>query len=208
MKMNDDKSYLYALGNKGVEATVNIVGSWIKERDEEKLHGVTIDKKLISKLMSAVFVKNKSETTCISAYIDYMEKPQLELTINIFTMSHFSYCPLVWMFHDRATNNKTNKVNERALRIMHKDSTSNFQELLSKSILVFVHQRNLQLLLTEIYKTVHNSNPTFMTQVFEEKDVPYNFRENNSLSLPKAKTILHGIDTIRYIRQSCGRQCN
>ena len=37
-----------------------------------------------------------------------------------------------------------------------------------------------------------------MTQVFEEKDVPYNLRENNSLTLPKAKTAVYGIDTIRY----------
>ena len=38
-----------------------------------------------------------------------------------------------------------------------------------------------------------------MTQVFEEKDVPYNARENNGLAMPKAKTTLYGIDTIRYI---------
>ena len=114
-----------------------------------------------------------------------MEKPQLELTITTFTMSHFSYCPLVWMFHDKASNNKINKIHERTLRIIHKDSTSNFQELLSKRNSVSVHQRNLQLLLTEIYETVHNLNlnPTFMTQVFEEKDVPYNFRENNSFAM-------------------------
>ena len=114
-------------------------------------------------------------------------------------MSHFSYCPLVWMFHDRASNNKINKIHERALRIIHKDSTSNFQELLNKSNSVSVHQRNLQLLLTEIYKTVHNLNPTFMTQVFEKKDVSYNLRESNSLTLPKANTTLYGIDTVRYI---------
>ena len=53
--------------------------------------------------------------------------------------------------------------------------------------------------LSLIYKTVHNLNPTFMTQVFEEKDVPYNLRESNSLTLPKAKTTLYGIDTVRYI---------
>ena len=92
------------------------------------------------------------------------------------------------MFHDRASTNKVNKIHERASKIIHKDSTSNFQELLSKSNSVSVHQRNLQLLLIEIYKTVHNLNPAFMTKVFEEKDVPYNFRENNSLALPKAKT--------------------
>ena len=49
MKMNDDKSHLLVLGNKDVEATVNISGSFMKESDEEKLLGVTIDKKLIFK---------------------------------------------------------------------------------------------------------------------------------------------------------------
>ena len=59
------------------------------------------------------------------------------------------------MFHDRKMNNKSNKIHERALRIIHKDSTSNFEELLIKSNSVSVHQRNLQLLLTEIYKTAY-----------------------------------------------------
>ena len=45
MKMNDDKSHLLALGNKNVEATLNISGSLVKESDEEKLLGATIDKK-------------------------------------------------------------------------------------------------------------------------------------------------------------------
>ena len=87
------------------------------------------------------------------------------------------------------------------------DSTSNFQELLNKSNSVSVHQKNLQLLLTEIYKTVHNLNPTFITQVFEEKDVLYNFRESNSFTLHKSKKTLHGIDTVRYIRKNYDRYC-
>ena len=116
-------------------------------------------------------------------------------------MSHFSYCPLVWMFHDRASSNKINKFHERALRIIHKDRTSNFQDLLDKSNSVSVHSRNLQLLPIEIYKTVNNLNPTFMTQVFVAKDVSYKFHENNSLALPKAKTTLYCIDTIRFIEQ-------
>lgn len=35
------------------------------------------------------------------------------------------------MFHDRVSNNKINKICERALRTMQKDSTSNFKDLLS-----------------------------------------------------------------------------
>ena len=46
MKMNGDKSHLLVLVIKSVEATVNISGASIKERDEEKLLEVTIDKKI------------------------------------------------------------------------------------------------------------------------------------------------------------------
>ena len=91
-----------------------------------------------------------------------MEKSKLELTITSLVISHFSYCPLVWMFHDRKSYNKRNKIHERALRIIHKDRTSNFEGLLIRGNSVSVHQRNFQLLLIEIYKTINNLNPPFM----------------------------------------------
>ena len=50
------------------------------------------------------------------------------------------------------TWSKSNKIHERALRIIHKDSMSNFEELLIKSNSVSVHQMNLQLFITEINK--------------------------------------------------------
>ena len=50
MKMNDDKSHLLVLENKSVEETVNVSGSLVNESDEEKLLGVTIDKKLNFKM--------------------------------------------------------------------------------------------------------------------------------------------------------------
>ena len=44
--MNEDKSHLLVFGNKDDDATVNISGSFIEESEEEKLLGVTLDKKL------------------------------------------------------------------------------------------------------------------------------------------------------------------
>ena len=130
----------------------------------------------------------------------YMEKSKLELTMTSFVMSHFSYCPLVWMFHDRKSYNKVNKIHERALRIIHKDSTSNFEGLLIKSNSVSVHQRNLQLLLIEIYRTINNLNPSFMAEAFFTNVVPYNFLHCTNL-LPKARTKMYGIDTVRFVGQ-------
>ena len=72
-----------------------------------------------------------------------------------FITSHFSYCPLVWMFHSRELNNKTNRIHERSLRLVYSDKTSTFQELLDKDKFVFVHNKYLQVLPTEFYKTVN-----------------------------------------------------
>ena len=33
-----------------------------------------------------------------------------------FTESQFGYCPLIWMFHSRGTNNKINHLHELSLR--------------------------------------------------------------------------------------------
>ena len=172
----------------------------IEESDEEKLLEVTLDKKPNFKTHVNNLCKKASQKLHALARVSrYMETPQLELTMTSFIMSHFSYWPLVWMFHDRKSINKINKIHERALRITHRDSTSNFEELLTKSNSVSIHQKNLQLLLTEIYKTVTNLNPSFMTEIFVTKDVPYVLRGGNNLVLPRDGTNLYGIYTIKFI---------
>ena len=39
------------------------------------------------------------------------------LLMKSFIESQFSYCPLLWMFHDRDLNNKINRLYERTLRM-------------------------------------------------------------------------------------------
>ena len=48
-----------------------------------------------------------------------MRFEQRKCIINSFIISHFSYCPLVWMFHSRRLNNRINHIHERALRIIY-----------------------------------------------------------------------------------------
>ena len=47
--------------------------------------------------------------------------------------SQFNYCPLVWMFCSRKSNNLVNKVQERILRLIYKDNENNFQTLLNEN---------------------------------------------------------------------------
>ena len=56
------------------------------------------------------------------------------------------------MFHSRQLNNRINKINERALRLAYKDNKLTFNDLLKLDNSVTIHQRNLKILATEIFK--------------------------------------------------------
>ena len=70
------------------------------------------------------------------------------------------------MFSSKEANNKIEKLHERALQIIHNDydSTSDYHDLRLKS--VTIHKRNVQFLMTEIFSTVHDTNPSFMKEIF------------------------------------------
>ena len=57
------------------------------------------------------------------------------------------------MSYDRTLNHRINHIHEGALRIAYKDYENDFGFLLEQSKLVPFDVRNLQLLMTEIYKT-------------------------------------------------------
>ena len=56
------------------------------------------------------------------------------------------------MFLNRTLNNRINGIHEQRLSILYRDDTSNFTKLLQKENAVTVHQINLQVLATEVYK--------------------------------------------------------
>ena len=84
------------------------------------------------------------------------------------------------MFHSRQLNNRINKIQERALRLVHKDNKLTFDDLLKLDNSVTIHQRNIQILVTEIFKVKNSSAPEIMTGVFEIKEPHYNFRSEAS----------------------------
>ena len=101
----------------------------------------------------------------ISQYIDIHKR---RMTMKAFIFSEFGYCPLVWMFHSRKLNSRVNKLHKRALRIVYQDYASSFTELLEKDNSTSIHNRNIQLLATELYKVKNELSPPFMNEIFVE----------------------------------------
>ena len=70
------------------------------------------------------------------------------------------------MFCSRKSSNLVNKVQERTLRLTYKDKQNDFQTLLKENNETSVHQRNLQILMTEIYIIKNNYAPPVMHHLF------------------------------------------
>ena len=86
-----------------------------------------------------------------------------------FIVSQLGYCPLVWMFHGRQLNNRINRIHDRALKIVYRDTKSSFNDLLIKEKAFTIHERNLQTLGIELYKVAYGISPKIMRWVFPTK---------------------------------------
>ena len=191
---------MLVFGDKTNNVSVTVGTSLIKESIEEKLLGVTIDKDLSFKnYLDSLCKKASQKLHALARMSNFMDTNRIVLTMNMFVQSQLSYCSLIWMFYDRRIINKVNKIHERALRIAYKDSHSYFESLLERNNYVYLHQRNLHLLLVEIFKTKENLNPSFMNDIFVERTENYNLRIANNLQLPKARTTTCGIESVSFL---------
>ena len=125
MKANSDKSHL--LLRSSTSSTANINGDIIKNSESEKLLGVTIDYKLnFEEHLTKVCDKASQKLNALARISSYMNINQRKRIMRAFISSQFGYCPLVWFFCSRKINNRMNRIQERALRIVCKDYVSTF----------------------------------------------------------------------------------
>ena len=120
--------------------------------------------------------------------------------MNAFFSSQFSYCPLTLMCHNRIINKKINRLHERCLRIIYGDKQSSFEELIEKDSFVSIHERNIQILATEMYKVSKGMSPPQITKFFERRNGhSYNSRLNAEFLQPFANSVYCGTESILYL---------
>ena len=108
MKANKDKWHLL-LSNKE-KVTMKIGETEIKSSNCEKLLRIKIDNNLaFNEHLNYIIDKASHKTNPLPRVAPYMNESKKCILMNSFSWSQFSYCPLVWMFHSRALNNKINR---------------------------------------------------------------------------------------------------
>ena len=99
------------------------------------------------------------------------------------------------MFHSRTLHERTDHIHERALKIVYKDFNSSFQELLIEDNSYDNHHRNLQKLVTELFKVKNGLSPELMNHVFEFIEKPYSLRTTSHSRSRKVRATKYGIET-------------
>ena len=87
---------------------------------------------------------------------------QRKFLLNVFITSQFFYAPFVWMFHSCKQRHHISRIHEKALRVVYKDYSSSFNELIERENPCKLHDRKLQKLVTEIFTVKINLAPEIM----------------------------------------------
>ena len=117
-----------------------------------------------------------------------------------FIESQSGYCPLPWMLCGRETNARTNHVHERALRLIYRNNSLCFDELLQIDESYNIDHKNIQTLAIELYKVKNNLSDQIMQEIFEKRqNVDYNLRFKTDFVLPGVGTTYFGLHSLRYL---------
>ena len=133
MKANPDKFQFMILSSSSLVPVELVLdnSTCIISQDCVKVLGIIIDKQLnFNEHISLCCTKAARQLNAFARISKYHNLTSRRAIHHSFIASNFSYCPLVWHFCVKTNNAKLEKIQERSLRILCKDYTSSYEELL------------------------------------------------------------------------------
>ena len=195
MVANLGKFQIMFLGSKidNSKITFAIENKQIKCKREVKLLGITIDEKLtFTKYIANICSLANNRLRALTRISRFLSMEKAKYLSEACIMSGFKYCPLIWMFCNKTSNNQINKIHKRTLRLVYEMEDANFKDLLLKDNSWNVHENNIYTLLIEIYKSINNLSPPIMKYFFDLKNTRYDLRSKQLLKLSETTTSKYG----------------
>ena len=102
------------------------------------------------------------------------------------------------MFRSQHTNNKINKLHERALRFAYDDNISTFDQLLAMDKSFCIQHQIIQRLLIEIYKALHDISGKSLKELFVKGESTISLCSKHELVISLVNSVLKGKNSLRY----------
>ena len=195
LKANTDDCHLILSTNEPFSS--NIDNAVIKNSNIKKLLGINLNNRLgfdthVANICSRVSTKLHA----LARISKYMNIHKRRMIMKAFIVSKFGYCPLAWMSHGRKINSRVSKLHKKALRIVYQDYASSFTELPENNNSTTIHNRNIQLLATKLFKVKNGLPPPFMNEIFVENAQHYcDLRKKTEFKRNNVKTLYNGSKT-------------
>ena len=94
--------------------------------------------------------------------------------------------------------NKLEKLQERALWFVFRDTTSSYESLLERGNFLPFFVYWIRCLSIETYKCCHGLNPDYLNNLFKQSSTKYNLRDSCRREQPKFITFSYGQRKFRY----------
>ena len=169
--------------------TLSAQGHDIPLSNHLKVLGVTLDHKLNFDMhIDSICLSASRQINALKRLSRFLDQDSRVLIYKTFVLSNFSYSPITWIFCGKRNSNKLEKLQERALRFVYRDTTSTYEEILKRGHFLPLSIYRLKFLAIEVYKCINNSNPTYLSDLFVHKNVDYELRDSHKLEQPKFNT--------------------
>ena len=200
MVANPKKFQLMFLGTKQrVKLCLKIGKKYCLSTPSVILLGIEVDWRLnFNNHASNITEKAKNKSKSLARLRYKLDPTQKTILYHSYILSAFEYCPIIWMFCGKSSNEEMERVQKNTLRIIYNDYDSDFDTLLSRGKHLRIHEINKRKLLTEVYKCLNNLNPIFINDLFTKKNLNFNLRNSNLLELNRTRTLTYGLKSIVY----------
>ena len=200
MVVNPEKFQCMLLGrSQEDDIKVSIDGYCLEMSPEIKILGVILDSNLsFNSHIRSICAKASSQINALRRISKYLNAKQRLAIYHSFISSNFNYSSLVWYFCGKKNSDKLEKLQERALRFVFNDNDMTQDDLLTRGNFLSTTKQRLKLLAIEVYKCKNDVNPKYLNDLFNQKRICYELRDDNRLEQNPFKTIKYGLKSFKY----------
>ena len=181
MCANPEKFQSIILNRDGMQSlAISVQDNTIVSNASIKVLGVPIyDKLKFDKYISKMCTKASRQIDALKRVSKYLDGNCRIMIYKTFISSTFNYCPISWMFYGKTNLNKLEKLQERGLRFVFRDTTSSYENLLTRGDFLPLYLYRIRCLGIEVCKCFNGLNPDYLNNPFKQPCLKYKLRDSH-----------------------------